>query len=85
MTLQETIEGLQYISDSPAQEHGGFHSNTIAIAKSALHYLTAEVRRREAAEKVILFEGGKIDGYCDVEELMKLYNEWRSEVKKQGG
>ena len=35
MTMEEIISGLKYISDSPAQEHGGFHPTTIKIAKAA--------------------------------------------------
>lgn len=34
-----TIEILKYIAESPPQEVGGFHENTINAAKSALHYL----------------------------------------------
>jgi len=36
--------GLLYISQSPPREHGGFHPNTVAIAKSALR-LIRKLRR----------------------------------------
>ena len=31
-----SVSGLQYIVDSPAQEHGGFHPRTVQIARLAL-------------------------------------------------
>ena len=41
-SLNRTIDGLKYIAESPIEEYGGFHSNTVAIAKSALHHLREE-------------------------------------------
>lgn len=32
----ETVEGLRYISNSPAPEYGGFHTETVKIAQGAL-------------------------------------------------
>lgn len=34
------IDRLQYIADSPAQEHGGFHAETVQTAKDAIAYIT---------------------------------------------
>ena len=39
MSSRNTIDSLRYISESPPQEHGGFHPQTVLIARSALHYL----------------------------------------------
>jgi len=39
MTLTETIEHLKYIINSPNHLNGGFHPNTVEIAKNALKYL----------------------------------------------
>lgn len=36
--------GLQYIADSPAAQQGGFHPETVKIAKSALR-LIRKLRR----------------------------------------
>jgi hypothetical protein len=41
MRRKEVIEGLKYIADSPSKEHGGFHENTIAVAKAALKIIEA--------------------------------------------
>ena len=41
--------GLKYIARSPAKEHGGFHQETIAIAKGALR-LIYQLRRRCAQQ-----------------------------------
>jgi hypothetical protein len=40
LSLRETKLALGYITQSPPPEYGGFHPNTVLIAKSALHYLT---------------------------------------------
>jgi hypothetical protein len=45
MTLDGVIEGLEYISSSPPQEHGGFHPQTIRIAKSALAFIRSLAQR----------------------------------------
>lgn len=39
MKWKETIDGLKYIADSPSHENGGFHPNTVAIAKDALKFI----------------------------------------------
>ncbi len=36
--------GLQYIADSPAREHGGFHPKAVKTAKAALR-LIRQLRR----------------------------------------
>jgi hypothetical protein len=39
--------GLKYIADSPPREHGGFHPQTVDIAKQALariEYLEGAIR-----------------------------------------
>jgi hypothetical protein len=41
--VSETIEILDYIAQSPAQEHGGFHENTVKAAIGALAMI-AELR-----------------------------------------
>lgn len=46
MTKKETIAGLKYIAKSPRKEHGGFHPETINVAKSALRYLAAKKKRK---------------------------------------
>ena len=38
-TMKQTLDGLRYIAKSPKPEHGGFHPQTVAIAKSALHHI----------------------------------------------
>lgn len=45
--LSETIAALEYISESPALEFGGFHPQTVLIAKSALKHL------REMSDKTM--------------------------------
>jgi len=42
--VKETLEGLQYIADSPAAEHGGFHIETIKTAVDAI----AQIRQLES-------------------------------------
>ena len=37
--LEDTLETLQYIADSPSQEYGGFHKNVINTAKSAIYWI----------------------------------------------
>lgn len=39
MSEEETIQALQYISDSPDQEHGGFHPQTKETAHNAIHVI----------------------------------------------
>lgn len=53
MTLEDTINILRYILDleQPIHEHGGFHPQTIEVAKFALHYIDYWKRRAEAAIK----------------------------------
>lgn len=38
-SLRETMLALHYIAQSPPREYGGFHPNTVAIAKNALRHL----------------------------------------------
>jgi len=40
LTKRQTLDSLRYIANSPLKKHGGFHPQTILIAKSALHHLT---------------------------------------------
>jgi len=39
MTLNDTLKGLKYIADSPPHSHGGFHPQTIQIAKMAIFHI----------------------------------------------
>jgi len=52
MNKDELIEGLEYISGSPAPEWGGFHPKTVAIAKAALALIrpTPEPPRQAGGE-----------------------------------
>ncbi len=40
-TTQGVLDGLRYIADSPAQEHGGFHPNAVQTAKLAILHIDA--------------------------------------------
>jgi len=43
--MKDVIDGLKYIAESPSREHGGFHPQTVQIAKDAL----AEIERLRTA------------------------------------
>src|SRR5690242_14885157 len=46
--------GLKYIISSPAQGHGGFHPNTVEIAKSALETIQALTKRTHTNDTYFL-------------------------------
>lgn len=53
-TQKETILGLKYIINSPGREYGGFHPNTVEIAKSALH----QIEKLQARLRRVKYMGG---------------------------
>jgi hypothetical protein len=55
LTLRETIDGLTYISESPERESGGFHQQTVLVAKSSLNHIDYYKRLAEAAGEVITY------------------------------
>lgn len=50
MNSEQVISELQYIADSPAQEHGGFHPNAVAAAKAGIEMI------RELEEVIFSFQ-----------------------------
>jgi hypothetical protein len=42
MRRQEVMNGLKYITESPMLKFGGFHQNTIQLAKAALDIIEAQ-------------------------------------------
>lgn len=80
MTLEETIEYLQYIIDSPLQKHGGFHPNIIEIAKSALQFLKLEHACRVAAEELANYFIDRHYSIYDLKHILE-YIKWQSTIK----
>lgn len=77
----QTIKGLRYIALSPDREHGGFHFETVMIAKSALHYISEQKRQRE---QVILGLVDIMEKSCDLcakkeaERLLSIVGHWKT-------
>ncbi len=46
--LRWTLAGLRYIAASPPREYGGFHPETVKIAKAALWHLRERRRKLRA-------------------------------------
>ena len=61
-TLDTTIEGLEYIADSPDPEYGGFHPEAVKIAKNALRHLRAASCLHEACELWQIAESLECEG-----------------------
>lgn len=47
LSLDETIASLDYIAKSPPREHGGFHTNAVLVAESAIHHLSSRAVMEE--------------------------------------
>lgn len=54
--INNVINGLQYIADSPSQEYGGFHPDAIETAKSALKIIKAIVPEIEESKNGYKFK-----------------------------
>ena len=55
MANLEAVEGLKYIADSPTSEYGGFHPNTVAIAKKSLLALLELKKECEALKARVVW------------------------------
>jgi hypothetical protein len=49
LSKKEVINRLKYIADSPSQQKGGFHPETIKTAKAAIKILE-KTKRKNAAK-----------------------------------
>lgn len=59
LTTHEITDGLEYIATSPTPEFGGFHPNTVRIAKGALEEIA---RLRDAYKRLHSQVGGYLSG-----------------------
>lgn len=55
MTLKQVISQLQYITQGPPRERGGFHPQTVATAKAALYQLKKIHQERKALQIIQRF------------------------------
>jgi hypothetical protein len=79
LTLRETINGLTYISESPERESGGFHQQTVLVAKSSLNHIDYYKRLAEAAGEYIDYHNDVNNTYeFDPVKFDKLFENYQS-------
>ncbi len=54
LTLNQAIQSLRYIAESPAQEYGGFYPQTVLCVKSALHHINRQQRKIKKLSQGVL-------------------------------
>jgi hypothetical protein len=68
--IEEAIDGLQYICDSPPKEYGGFHENAIQTAKDAVQAIEYLKGIAIAANEILPSVNELVDASRDVLEMM---------------
>lgn len=70
--IEETIDGLLYICDSPPREYGGFHPNAVQTAKDAVKSIAYLKEIAMAANEVMPSINELVGAAKDVLEIMSL-------------
>jgi hypothetical protein len=68
--IDEAIDGLQYIADSPPKEYGGFHENAIQTAKDALQSIAYLKEIAMAANEIMPCVNELVEASRDVLGMM---------------
>lgn len=70
--IEETIDGLLYICDSPPHEYGGFHPNAVQTAKDAVKSIAYLKEIAMAANEVMPSINELVEAAKEVLEMMSL-------------